>query len=127
MHSDEADVRRFLADYYRVFSSLAVNAILPYFHEPALLIFPTAVVAAPTSEALATIFGRTMEDLRARGYGRSEFEMREFRQMGTSAASATGVAVRYKTDGQELERVDLTYVLWKARADWKITAMTLHG
>ena len=127
MGNDEVEVRGFLADYYRVFSRLQIGAILPYFHQPALLIFPAAVVAAPTSDALAAIFGRTIEDLRARGYGRSEFEMREFRQMGTAAASATGVAVRYKTDRQELERVGLTYLLWKANADWKITVMTLHG
>ena len=127
MNGDEAAVSRVLADYYRVFSRLEIEAIVPYFHEPALLIFPTAVIAVPTSAELAAVFGRTMEDLRARGYGRSEFLMREFRQLGTAAASATGVAVRYRVDGQELERVELTYMLWKAEADWRIAMMTLHG
>ena len=73
MNGDEAAVSRLLADYYTAFSSLVIGAILPYFHEPALLIFPTAVVAVPTSAELAAVFGRTMEDLRARGMGGASF------------------------------------------------------
>jgi hypothetical protein len=39
---------------------------------------------------------------------------------------ATGVALRYKTDGQELERVGVTYLLYKAESGWKIAVVVLH-
>jgi hypothetical protein len=57
-----------LADYYTAFSTLNVDAILPYFHDPALLIGRQGVVAVPTSAALAGFFTPVMEDLRSRGW-----------------------------------------------------------
>ncbi len=43
--SNEADVTQFLTDYYTAFSTLDIQVILPYFHEPALLIGPLGVLA----------------------------------------------------------------------------------
>lgn len=40
---------RTLADSYRAFSTLEVQAVLVYFHEPSLLISPKGVIAAPMS------------------------------------------------------------------------------
>ena len=36
-----------LADYYRAFSTLDLQSVLSYFHEPSLIIGPQAVFAAP--------------------------------------------------------------------------------
>ena len=69
--TNEAAVTQVLADYYIAFSTLDVQAILPYFHQPAFLIGPAGVFAVPSSAALTSIFAPAMEDLRARGYGRS--------------------------------------------------------
>jgi hypothetical protein len=38
----------------------------------------------------------------------------------------TGVAIRYKRNGQELERAGVTYVLHKAEAGWKIAVIVMH-
>jgi hypothetical protein len=38
----------------------------------------------------------------------------------------TGVALRYKVDGKELERVGVTYVLHKVDTGWKIAVLILH-
>jgi hypothetical protein len=37
-------VNRVIADYYRDFSTLNVQAILPYFNEPLLLVGPEGVI-----------------------------------------------------------------------------------
>ncbi|MDQ2949504.1 MAG: nuclear transport factor 2 family protein [Acidobacteriota bacterium] len=118
-------VTRMLADYYSAFSTLNIEAIKPYFHQPALIIAPPGVVAVPTSEALAAFFAPTIETLRAKGYARSEFTSVQVKQLSATAASASGVAVRYKSDGQELSRVGITYLLHKTEADWKIAVMVL--
>ena len=123
--NDDASVTRMLADYYSAFSTLNIEAIKPYFHQPALIMVPPGVVAVPSSEALATFFAPTIEALRAQGYARSEFTSVQVKQLSSSAASATGVAVRYKTDGKELSRVGITYLLHKAEAAWKIAVMVL--
>jgi len=124
--NDEAAATRVLADYYSAFSTLEVQAVLPYFHEPCLIISPQSVFAAPTRAVLATAFTLAMEGLRARGYGRSELSMRYIKPLSATAALFTGVALRYKLDGQELERAGVTYVLHKADTGWKIAVLIVH-
>src|SRR5258708_37908032 len=69
MNNEEA-VKQVLSDYYNAFSTLDVQSILPYFHQPALLIGPLGLIAIPTPAAVVPIFGPVMEDLRQRTYGR---------------------------------------------------------
>jgi ketosteroid isomerase-like protein len=115
-----------LADYYRAFSTLEVQAVFPYFHEPSLLISPQGVFATPTFAALASIFTPVMEGLRTREFGRSELSVGSVNSLSATATLVTGVAIRYKRNGQELERAGVTYVLHKAEAGWKIAVIVMH-
>lgn len=67
-----------------------------------------------------------MDALRARGYGRSEYSLLSSQTLSTTAALTIGTAIRYKADGQELERAGITYLLCKTGAGWKIAVMVLH-
>ena len=115
-----------LTDYFAAFSTLNIHALLPYFHEPSLLIGPQGLIAAPTHAVLATAFAPAIEGLRARGFGRSELSVRHTKTLSDTAGLVTGVAIRYKADGQELERVGVTYVLHKNGTGWKIAVLILH-
>ena len=119
-------VNQVIADYYRDFSTLNVQAILPYFNQPSLLVGPRGVIPIPNHAALAAVFGPVMEGLRVKGYGRSEFELDYAKSLSSSAALIGGVAVRYNTDGQPLERVGITYLLHKADSGWKFATVILH-
>jgi ketosteroid isomerase-like protein len=123
---DTAVITSVLTDYYRVFSTLDAQAISGYFHEPSLIVSPLGVVAAATRADHARAFAATGEGLRARGYGRSELTMLRVTRLSATTACASGVAVRYKTDGLQLERVGVTYVLNKAASDWKIAVLVTH-
>ena len=125
--SDETEVGRMLGEYYRAFSTLSVQAILPYLNQPAMLVGPAGAIALPTPSAIEPIFGPVMEGLRTRGFGRSELGAEEIRILSAKDALATGIAIRYKTDGTELERAGITYLLRKSDDGWKIAAMVLHG
>jgi len=124
--SNEDAVNQVLTEYYRAFSTLTVQSILRYFHQPALLIGPSGVIALPTAEAVVPIFGPVMENLRQRKYLRSEFSLQQLRLLSATSALAIGVAIRYQTDGQEMERVGLTYLLHKDDSGWKFAVMALH-
>jgi hypothetical protein len=124
--NNEQAAKQVLADYYNAFSTLDIQSILPYFHQPALLIGPLGVIALPTPAAVVPIFGPVMEDLRQRKYRRSELSLQQFKLLSATSALAVGVAIRYKTDGQELERVGLTYLLHKGSDGWKFAVMVLH-
>jgi ketosteroid isomerase-like protein len=124
--NQEPAVLRVLTDYYAAFSTLDAQAVLPYFHEPSLLIGPQGMFAAPTHALLTTAFTLAIESLRARGFGRSEFSVRDVRSLSATATLVTGVAIRDRVDGTELERVGVTYVLHKADGGWKIAVLILH-
>ncbi len=125
--SDETAVRQMLGEYYRDFSTLNVQAILPYLNQPALLLGPAGTIALPTPSAIEPIFGPVMEGLRTRGFARSELGSEEIRILSARDALATGIAIRYRTDGTELERAGITYLLRKSDDAWKIVVMVLHG
>jgi len=128
----EQSLRQVLSEYYAAFSTLDIQAVLPYFHQPALLIGPQGVIALPTPAALVPVFGPVMEDLRRQGYQRSEFDLQQLKLLDGKSALATGVAIRYARDGKELSRAGLTYLLHRTggtsgRAGaWKFAVMVLH-
>lgn len=123
---DIAAVTRVLTDYYGAFSKLDVQAILPYFHEPSLVMGPQGVAATPTHAALEVMFTPLMEGLRAKGYARSELSMLHVKRLSVTTTLASGIAVRYKADGQELARVGVTYLLHNADRSWKIAVLVAH-
>ena len=84
------------------------------------------MIALPTPEAVVPIFGLVMENLRQREYRRSELSLQQLRLLSATSALAMGVAIRYKTDGQEMERVSVTYLLHKGDSGWKFAVMALH-
>src|SRR5258708_37556971 len=101
---DNAVVAQILADYYSAFSTLDAQAVLPYFLEPSQLVSPAGVVPTPTRAAVAAAFQPVMEGLRARSFAKSELIKLHLKRLSANTVIAGGVAVRRKTDGQELER-----------------------
>ncbi len=69
---------------------------------------------------------RLLHRLRARGFGRSELTALRVERLSATATLARGIAVRYKTSGQELEQVGVTYLLHKADDRWKIAVTAIH-
>ncbi len=124
--NDETAVRHTLSEYYRAFSTLSVQAILPFLNQPALLVGPLGVIPLPTPSAIEPIFGPVMERLRTRGYARSELGSQEVRMLGAESAFVTGIAIRYKSDGEELERAGISYLMRKTGDVWKVVVMVLQ-
>ena len=123
---DTAAITQVLTDYYKAFSTLDPHAISVYFREPSLMIGPPGVAAAATHTDVERAFSTLMEGLRARGYGRSELIVPRITRLSAIAACASGIAVRYKADGRELERAGVTYLLTKVGSDWKLTVLVVH-
>ena len=123
---DMSTVSEILYGYYTAFSSLNPEVIAPYFHEPCIFISPQGVTAAPTDDDVKDVFRTIAEGLRQRSYKRSELTSLQVKKMSNSAALANGVAVRYKTDGDELERVGVTYLFHKSDDRWKIAVTAIH-
>jgi hypothetical protein len=115
-----------LHEYYRAFSTLKIDAVLPYFHEPSMLVGPQGPYAANTHALLAAVIVPTLEALRARGYGRSELDVRDVKLLSATATLVMGVARRYKVDGADLDQAGVTYVMHLGPSGWKIAVLLLH-
>jgi translation elongation factor EF-Tu-like GTPase len=46
--------------------------------------------------------------------------------LSSTATVVTGVAERFKVNGEKLERVGVTYVLHKGDTGWRIVVLILH-
>jgi len=84
------------------------------------------VIPLPTPAALVPVFSPVMENLRRRQYGQSDLKLQQLKLLSANAALAVGVAIRLKTDGEELERAGVTYLLHKTESGWKFAALVLH-
>lgn len=56
----------------------------------------------------------------------NELELGYVKSLSSSAAVIGGMAVRYKTDGQQLDREGVTYVLHKTESGWRFATVVLH-
>ena len=96
-NDDQAELLRVLNEYYSAFSTLNIEAVLPYFHEPSLLIGPQGTFAATTHASLTTAIAPVLEGLRARGLGRTELSVRNLKLLSATARRghiAAGLGVR---------------------------------
>jgi hypothetical protein len=123
---DQAAATQMLIDYYQAFSTLDPQAVQPYFHEPSMLISPAGVAPTPTRDAVSAAFKPTMESLRARGFAKSELTGLRLKRLSAATMLAAGVAVRSKTDGHELDRAGVIYLLQKTNSGWQFATVVLH-
>ena len=125
-HEDNAAVTQLLTDYYTAFSTLDAHAVGPYFHEPSQLVSQAGVVPTPTRAAVAAAFQPVMDALRARGFAKSELINLRLKRLSAATVIAGGVAVRRKTDGQELERAGVVYLLQRTSTRWRFATVVIH-
>jgi ketosteroid isomerase-like protein len=123
---EEAAVRRMLDEYYSAFGSLNADLILPYYHEPAVLIGAAGVFPAADRKDLEKLVAPFMEHMRAQGYARSELELRQLTVLSATDALALGLATRYNAEGLEISRMGVTYLLHRGEEGWKIAVLTMH-
>ena len=124
--TDEAALSQLLTDYYKAFSTLNVEAVRPFFHTPGLLITPSGTFAVQSQEVFEPAMGAIMDELRNRGYTRSEFRLNGIKVLSNTAASASGMVTRFKQGDQELERAGLSYLFYIGVDGWRIAVILLH-
>ena len=122
---DEAITQTF-TKYIQTFQTLGPHATLPYFHVPCMFIPPQGVRVLATAADVEALLTQVMEGLKARSYARSELTDLHVHQMSENTALVSVSRVRYKSDGQELERLGETYTLRRTEGGWKIAVAMIH-
>ena len=112
-----------IQDYYKVFSTLELDACAPFFARPCLFIGLRGTFAVANREDLARVLGPTIEALKTKDYQRSEFLEPHLTTVTENTALVRGVAVRYRASGTELERVPVSYLVHQTGAACKIAVV----
>ena len=126
MMRQEETISRTFSAYVQAFQTLDPRAVLPYCHVPCVFISAQGVRAMTTAAEVEAFFDQVVQGLKSRAYARSALSEFHVRQMSESAALVSVGRVRYRTDGQELERLGETYTLLRTNSGWKIAAALVH-
>jgi ketosteroid isomerase-like protein len=110
-------------DYNDVFSRGDLSGIGQHCNVPFVVISSQGVEVLPTMSEIEGFYGSILRDLRERGYSHSTRSELHVKLLEQTTALASGVFVRHKTDGSELETLGATYVLRKTEGEWKIAVM----
>ncbi len=102
-------------------------AIASFYYEPAMRVSRGGPIVRPTRADQEAFFAGLVSGLVERGYARSEWEAVEVRLLDAQTAIASGVTVRYKSDGSVLERLGVTYWLRETGAGWRIFLSATHA
>lgn len=124
----QVEIRRFYASYLEAFHTGNAAAVAPFYRAPCLFIADQGVTLLETDAEIERLFGQVIAGLRERNYARSEVRDVQIKQLSARLALFSGLAVRYITTGEELERLSATYTLRKSDdTGWQIVTVVAHG
>jgi hypothetical protein len=89
-------------DYYKAFSTLELDACVPFFSLPCMFIGPQGTLTVANREELETVLGPIIEPLKSKDYRRSEFMEPQVTAPSSNTALVRGVAIRYRASAQSL-------------------------
>jgi len=117
------DALNAIHDYYRAFSTLQLDACVPFFSLPCMFISPQGTRAVANREDLVRVLDPVIAPLRTKDYQRSEFLEAQLTSVTANAVLVRGEAARYRKSGEELERVPLSYLMHQMGTKWKIAVL----
>ena len=124
--AEKTAVDHALRDYNDAFGRDDLFAIGQHCNVPFVVISSEGVKVLPTMSEIEARYGGILRDLRERGYSHSIRSELHLKLLDQITALASGVFVRHKTDGSELETIGVTYVLRKTEGEWKIAVIIRH-
>ena len=123
---EEAAVKNTLKAYEEAWSQHDGETVASFYFEPAMRVGKGGPVVRATRAEQKEFFDGFLRGLVDRGYARSAWEELEVRLLDSQTALATGITVRYRSDGTVLERVAVTYGLRASAEGWKIFMSATH-
>ncbi len=123
----EQEVDQLFIDYFRDFSNLDLKAIVSYFHLPCVFIVPHDVLVFSTSAEVEAFWSPRFSDMKTSGFDHTERREASIQVLNDHTAMASGLAVRFKKDGTELERRGAAFAVRKTDDGWKIVTVIHHS
>jgi ketosteroid isomerase-like protein len=113
-------------DYVAAVGSLDAQRVAPHYHEPLMFVAAAGARALATRSDIEAWLTPVFARLKERGYGRSDWSEFQSKLLSNGVAVMSTQTVRYKTDGQQMEKVGFTYILRKTKEGWKVAVLIGH-
>lgn len=113
-------------DYVAAVGTLDPQQVAPYYHEPLMFVTAARAGALATRADIEAWLKPVFAGMKERGYARSDWSEFQAKLLSNGVAVISTQTVRYKADGQELERVGFTYLLRKTTQGWKVAVLVGH-
>ncbi len=126
MNTEEQIVKDAFIQYSDAFAKLDPNALLPFYHQPAILIDSERVFSVKSEAEILAILTPMIEGLKKVDYDHSETDQLSAKLLNKNTALVSGIGTRLKKDGSELGKFGFTYTMRKTDTDWKIIAGIIH-
>jgi hypothetical protein len=126
MKNDEADIRGMLDELFESFQTLDPRAMVRYYHLPSMAISAQGASVMSTAADVEARFARLMQRLKNQDYARSDYSEARVTMLGETLAQLRVTGARYRRDGNLLEPLNVSYVLRKTDAGWKVVVLMTH-
>lgn len=126
MESEKQPVEAFYADYLRAFHTLDAQSVVPFYAPPCLFVGDSGTILMRDEAEIEAFFTNVINELKPKNYHHSEIHDLQVETLSPQLALVRGLAIRYTTDGGELERLRAVYTLRKVSGAWKFVTALAH-
>jgi hypothetical protein len=129
---DGDSVSRWFGEYLDAFAACGrgesdTASLLGYYGVPLLVTTDDGFFALTSEQRVVAVMRQQVDGLRAAGYGRSEALGSEVTVLNSTSALYRGTYSWRRSDGGEIRRVTLTYLVTDGPAGRRISALLVHG
>ena len=129
---DSNDVRQWFAEYLDVFAACGrgereTASLLGYYGVPLLLTTDGGFFAATSDDQVVAAVQQQVDGMLAAAYARSEILDSEVTVLNATSALYRGTFSRQRSDGSEINRLTVTYLVTDGAAGCCISVLAVHG
>jgi hypothetical protein len=129
---DSDDVSRWFGEYLDAYAACGrgerdTGSLLAYYGVPLLVTTDEGFFALTSDDQVVAVMQQQVDGMRASGYARSEALGSEVTVVNSTSALYRGTYSWQQSDGAEIRRVTLTYLVTDGPAGRRISALLVHS
>jgi hypothetical protein len=129
---DNNDVTRWFGEYLDAFAACGrgerdTASLLAYYGVPLLVTTDDGFFPLTTDDQVVAVVRQQVDGMRAAAYDRSETLESEVTVLNSTSALYRGTFSRQRSDGSEIGRLTLTYLVTDGPVGRRISAFAVHG
>jgi hypothetical protein len=129
---DNNDVTRWFGEYLDAFAACGrgerdTASLLAYYGVPLLVTTDDGFFPLTTDDQVVAVVRQQVDGMRAAAYDRSQTLESEVTVLNSASALYRGTFSRQRSDGSEIGRLTLTYLVTDGPVGRRISAFAVHG